>query len=65
MYNDYQQGKLIYACLPKTRQVLFDFDGVKKHKDLNVMLSINRKAHRIEKERGCIKGWYAIQKGRD
>lgn len=63
MYDDYKQGKLIYVCSPEVRKILFDFDDVKKHRDLNIRLSINKKTHRIEKERGCMEGWYAIQKG--
>ena len=63
MYDNYRQGGILYACSPKMRKILFAFDGVKRHKDLNIRLSLDRRKHKIEGVEGFQKGWYAIQRG--
>lgn len=62
MYDNYRQGGILYACSPSMRKLLFAFNGVKKHKDLNIRLSLDRKKHEIKHAEGFSKGWYEIKK---
>lgn len=60
MYDNYKKGGILYACSPLMRRLLFAFDGVKKRKDLNIRLSLDRRKHKIEQASGFAKGWYQI-----
>jgi len=62
MYDNYRQGGILYACSPKMRKILFAFDGVKRHKDLNIRLSLDRRKHKIEHATGFHDGWFQIWK---
>lgn len=62
MYDNYRQGGILYACLPKTRNKLFADDSRQQHDDLNIKLSLSREKHKIEKAPNTIEGWYRIWK---
>ena len=63
MKTNYDKGGILYACSPETKTELLKEDR-KRHKDLNIRLSLDRNKHRILPLAvpQFISGWYEISK---
>lgn len=62
MYNNYKKGGILYTCAPERRRKLFEEEGRKEHKDLNIRLSLNRDEHSIKELDEFDNGWYEIRR---